>query len=118
MKRFSWIPFGVAGLLGICLFLAALGRGMGTLSDALFCLGSGALIVGVLRLLSNLRAFASFSWGIRFAKRLFRQEARTGREETEDYRAYRESLGGHRDAPWLLALSLLLFALSALTARL
>ena len=117
MKRFSALPFAAAGGLGILLFALSRPGGMGSLSDFLFCLGSGALLVGLFRLLSNLRAFASFFWGVRFLKRLFRGEARGGREETEDYRLYRESRGGHADAGALLFLSGLLFALSAMAAR-
>ena len=116
-RRFSPGSFAAAVLLGTALFALAGRTGGRPLSDFAFCLGSGALIIGLLRMLSNLRAFASFSWGMRFFKRLFRNEARSGRTETEDYARYRSSLGGNRDAPLLLALAVLLFALSWLTAR-
>ena len=119
MKRgISPAPFAAALFLGLALFFGA-GKAVGApVSDLLFCLGSGSLLVGLVRLLANLRAFASFSWGMRFFKRLFRNEARSGQAETEDYARYRSSLGGHRDAPLLLAAAMLFFALSALAARL
>lgn len=107
----------MAVLIGLVLFAIARKPGDKLLSDLLFCVGSGMLLVGLVRLLSNLRAFASFSWGMRFLKRLFRNEARSSRAEADDYAAYRNSLGRHGDAPVLLILALLFFALSALTAR-
>ena len=116
-RRFSPGSFAAAVLLGIALYALAGKAGGRPLSDLLFCLGSGSLIVGLLRTLSNLRAFASFSWSMRFFKRLFRNEARSGRTETEDYARYRSSLGGNGDAPLLLASAVLFFALSWLTAR-
>ena len=109
-------PFAFGLALGAALF--ALGRTGGPiLSDLLFSLGSGLLIAGLIRLLSNLRAFASFAWGVRMLKRLIAGEARSGREETEDYRRFRAARGGHADAPWLLLAAACLLLLSALAAR-
>ncbi|MBR1408598.1 MAG: DUF3899 domain-containing protein [Clostridia bacterium] len=110
-------PFPFAAGLAIGLALLLLSGAKGGLSDVFFCLGSGMLLAALLRTLSNLRAFASFSWGVRMVKRLFRGEAKSGREETEDYARYRESLGGHADAPLLWIAAALLLALAALTAR-
>ena len=107
------VPF-LAGL-GAGAVLALL-SGARSLSDLLFCAGSGFLIAALVRTLSNLRMFASFSWGTRMLKRLFTGEARSGREETEDYARYRAGLGGHRDAPLLWAAAVILLALAALTA--
>ena len=109
------VPF-LAGL-GAGAVLALL-SGARSLSDLLFCAGSGFLIAALVRTLSNLRMFASFSWGTRMLKRLFTGEARSGREETEDYAAYRGSLGGHADAVPLLIASAVLMVLSRVTARL
>ena len=113
-RRLSAVPFGIALALGGLLYW--LQRSRGGLSDLLFALGSGMLIVGLCLMLSNLKAFASMRWGTRMLKRLFRGEARTGREETEDYARYRASLGGHDEAVPLLALAGAALLLSALTA--
>lgn len=111
----SLFPF-VAGLAaGLVLIL--LSGAKGGFTDVFFCLGSGMLIAALLRTLSNLRAFASFSWGVRMLKRLFRGEAKSGREETEDYARYRDSLGGHADVPFLWIAAAVFLALAALTAR-
>ena len=114
--RISPGPFAFGLALGAALFF--LGRGSGpVLSDLLFSLGSGLLLAGLVRLLSNLRAFASFAWGVRMLKRLVAGEARSGREETEDYRRCRARAGGYADAPWLLIAAACLMLLSALAAR-
>ena len=113
-RRLSLVPFGIAAALGCLLY--RLQRARGGLTDLLFALGSGMLIVGLCLLLSNLKAFASMRWGTRMLKRLFRGEARTVREETEDYARYRASLGGHGEAVPMLALAFVLLALSAVTA--
>ena len=110
-------PFFAAALLGTAAFLLSRASGQASLSDFLFCLGSGTLVVGLTGLLQNLHAFDSFRWGMRFWKRLWRGEARPGREETEDYAEYRAGRRYREDAPWLLLLSFLLMALSAWAAR-
>ncbi len=108
-KRLSPAPFVVSLALGLILFVLT---GMRSVSDAAFCLGSGALVIGLVRLLSNMKMFASFSWGTRMLKRVFQGRARSGREEAEDYAKYRASLGGHADAPVLLAAALVLILVS------
>ena len=103
--------------LGIGLYaLTRLRFGVWSTSDLLFSLSNGFLIVGLIRLLSNLKMFASFLWGVRMLKRIFRNEARSGREETKDYAAYRERMGGHADVPILLGVAVALFALSLFLA--
>ncbi|MBR1709148.1 MAG: DUF3899 domain-containing protein [Clostridia bacterium] len=111
-------PFLLSAVLAVALFLFT--RHAGTwpaaISDALFCLASGCLVVGLCLLLSNLKMFASFTWGIRFLRRIFRGDARTGREETEDYARYREQMGGHPEAAPLLILAVIFLALSFVCA--
>ena len=106
-------PYIVSFILGAALFVLT---GMKGVSDFFFCIGSGFLVVGIVRLLSNLQMFASASWGFRFFKRLIVGEARTGRTETEDYARYRERQGGHRDVGILLALAVGLIGMAAVTA--
>ena len=110
--RASRVPFFVAGALGILLFaVTCAGRGV-SLSDLLFSLSSGCLIVGLVRLLGNMKMFASLNWGTRLLKRVFRNRVRGGQAEREDYVAYRRSCGGHEDALPLLVASGVLAALS------
>ncbi|MBQ9008304.1 MAG: DUF3899 domain-containing protein [Clostridia bacterium] len=106
-------PFVAPLILGGALFVLT---GMNGVSDFFFSLGSGFLVFGLIRLLSNLRMFASFAWGVRFLKRLFMGEARDGRTETEDYARYRANMGGHRDAGTLLMVAGILMGTAALTA--
>ena len=108
-KHLSVFPFVIALILGAAVFVLS---GMRNLSDAAFCLGSGALVVGLVRLLSNMKMFASLSWGTRMLKRVFFGTARSGAEEADDYARYRASVGGHRDAPVLLAAALVLIIVS------
>ncbi|MBR3502670.1 MAG: hypothetical protein IKO07_00320 [Clostridia bacterium] len=116
--RSSRTPYFAALALGIILFLASGAQGGHILSDLLFSLASGALIVGLVRLLGNLKMFASLNWGTRMLKRVFFNTARSGREETEAYAAYRSSRGGHADALPLLIASAALAALSLAAAKL
>ncbi len=113
LRGYSPYPFAVSVFLGAVLFVLT---GMHGVSDFFFSVGSGFLLVGLLRLLSNLRMFASFAWGVRFLKRLIVGEARSGRTETEDYAKYRERVGGHRDAGILLILAGILIGTAAVTA--
>ena len=105
--------------LGLGLFCAQLLlRGSGApAADLTFALGSGFLIVGLVRLLANLKMFASFLWGVRMVKRIFRNEARHGGEEARDYAAFRERMGGHEDALPLTLIGLVLVFLSLLLSR-
>ena len=117
-RRFAKGPTAAALLLGLLLFAARGSRGRAWLSDLFFSLGSGALLVGLVRLLGNLRMFASLAWGTGLLKRLFRGEARTGRQESEDYARYRNGKSGHEDAPWLLLAAAVLMILSGAAAAL
>ncbi|MBE5807295.1 MAG: DUF3899 domain-containing protein [Clostridiales bacterium] len=115
--RLSKGPLIASAALGLALFALTCARmGGARATDLLFCLSNGFLIVGLLRLLSNLKAFASFLWGVRMLKRIFRNDFGTGRQETEDYARYREGMGGHRDVPVLLGAAAILFALSLVIA--
>ncbi len=116
--RPSRIPYFVALALGILLFLVSGTQRGHILTDLLFSLASGALIVGLVRLLGNMKMFASLNWGTRFLKRVFLNRARSGREESEEYAAYRSSRGGHADALPLLIASVALAALSLAAAKL
>ena len=113
VKTCSPVPFVIALILGAVLYA---GGHMHGISDVFFALGSGFLIVGLIRMLGNLKMFASFNWSFRFIKRLFTGRAGTGREETEDYARYRERLGGHADAKILLILAAILIGLAAVAA--
>ena len=116
--RTSPVPYIVALALGIILFYVS-GRQQGySLSNLLFSLASGALVTGLIRLLGNMKMFASFNWGTRLLKRLFLNQARSGKDESEDYVAYRSSRGGHKDAIPLLVASAVLTALSLAAAQL
>lgn len=112
----SPIPYLAALALGILLFLVYGARQGHILSNLLFSLASGALIVGLFRLLGNMKMFASLMWGTRMLKRVFLNTFRGGREETEDYAAYRGSRGGHTDAVPLLIASAVLTVLSLAAA--
>ena len=112
------VSYFVALVLGIVLYLVSGPQKEHFLTDLLFSLGSGALIVGLIRLLGNMKMFASRNWGTRLLKRIFLRRSRSGREETEDYSAYRGSLGGQADAVPLLIASAVLMVLSRVTARL
>ena len=116
--RQSRIPYLVALVLGILLFLVTGSRQGHFLPDLLFSLASGALIIGIVRLLGNMKMFASLNWGTRLLKRVFLNKFRSGREESEDYVAYRNSRGGHTDAVPLLIASAVLAALSLAAAQL
>lgn len=113
MKVGSPVPFVIALILGAVLYT---GGHMHGISDFFFAMGSGFLIVGLVRVLENLKMFASFGWSFRFIKRIFTGRAGTGREETEDYARYRERLGGHADAKPLLILAGILIGIAAVAA--
>ena len=110
--RPSGIPYFVAVILGILLFLISGVQAGQILTDLLFSLASGCLIVGFVRLLGNMKMFASMNWGTRLLKRVFLNRAKSGREESEDYVKYRSRLGGNADALPLLVASAVLAALS------
>lgn len=116
--RQSRIPYLLALVLGLILFLVSGAQHGQIVTDLLFSFASGALIIGLIRLLGNMKMFASLSWGTRFLKRVFLNQARSGREETEAYAAYRSSRGGHADAYILLIASAVLAALSLAAAKL
>ena len=116
--RPSRIPYLLALALGVALFLASGARQGHILTDLLFSLASGALVIGLIRLLGNMKMFASLNWGTRLLKRVFLNQARSGREESEAYAAYRSSRGGHADALPLLIASAVLAALSLAAAKL
>ena len=111
-------PYLLALALGVVLFLASGVRRGHILTDLLFSLSSGALVIGLIRLLGNMKMFASLNWGTRLLKRIFLNQARSGREESEEYAAYRSSRGGHTDALPLLIASAVLAAFSLAAAKL
>ncbi|MBQ8094443.1 MAG: DUF3899 domain-containing protein [Clostridia bacterium] len=114
-KALSPLPFVAALIVGAVLYI---GGGMHGISDVFFALGSGLLIVGLIRTLSNLKMFASFGWSFRFIKRIFTGRAGSGRAETEDYAQYRARIGGHADAKYLLGMAAVSIGIAALTAAL
>ena len=116
--RRSRIPYLAALALGILLFLASGARQGHILSNLLFSLASGALITGLVRLLGNMKMFASLAWGTRLLKRVFFNTFRNAQTETEDYAAYRSSRGGHTDVIPLLIVSAVLTVLSFAVAKL
>ncbi len=111
----SCIP---AVILGGIMFLASGVERAHWVSDLLFALGSGALIVGIIALLGNLKMFASLSWGTRMLKRIFLNRMRGGREETEDYLAFRSRPASRADAVPLLIASAVFILLSLIWAGL
>ena len=113
------VSFFVALALGVLLFLCSGPRQQERiLTDLLFSLASGCLIVGMIRVLGNMKMFASLNWGTRLLKRIFLNKARSGREESEDYTAWRDRQPSHGDALPLLIASAVLAALSLLAAKL
>ena len=116
--RQSRIPYLAALALGVLLYLVSGPHQGHILPDLLFSLASGALITGLVRLLGNMKMFASLRWGTRMLKRVFLNRFRSGQEEADDYAAYRFSLGGHADAIPLLIASAVLTALSLAAAML
>lgn len=117
-RRASRIPYIAAAALGTLLFLISGPKREHLLTDLLFSLASGALIVGLVHLLGNMKMFASLNWGTRLLKRLVTNKARSAQAEAEDYAAYRSSRGGHSDAVPLLIASVVLAVLSHAAARL
>ncbi|MBO4297922.1 MAG: DUF3899 domain-containing protein [Clostridia bacterium] len=117
-RKQSRIPYLAALALGVLLFLVSGARQGHILTDLLFSLSSGALIVGLVRLLGNMKMFASLNWGTRLLKRVFLNTFRSGREESQEYAAYRSSRGGHADAIPLLVASVVLAALSLAAVKL
>ena len=117
-RRQSGIPYLAALVLGIALFLVSGVQRGHMLTDLMFSLASGALIVGLIRLLGNLKMFASMNWGPRLLKRVFFNSFRSGRAESEAYAAYRGSRGGHTDAIPLLIAAAVLTVLSLVAAKL
>ncbi len=115
MGRSAKGPLACGLALGLALLFASPRGGVPRLTDALFALGSGFLIVGLALVIANLRFFAPALWGTGMLRRLFRGEAKTGREETEDYARFRVRTGGHAGAPLLLGLGIVLVVLSAFT---
>lgn len=119
MRRgIAWMPFLIALALGALLFLVSGPRQGQVLTDLLFSLASGCLIVGFVRLLGNMKMFASLSWGTRLLKRVFLNRAGNGRQESEDYVAFRNRPVHHTDVLPLLIASAVLAALSLLAAKL
>ena len=116
--RQSRIPYLAALALGVLLYLVSGSHQGHILPDLLFSLASGALITGLARLLGNMKMFASLNWGTRLLRRVFLNKFRSGREEADDYAAYRSSRGGHTDAVPLLIVSAVLTVLSFAIAKL
>ena len=114
----SPVPYLASLGLGILLFLISGARQEHILSNLLFSLASGALIIGLVRLLGNMKMFASLLWGTRLLKRVFLNTFRSGRVESDDYAAYRSARGGHTDAIPLLIASAVLTGLSLVIAKL
>ena len=115
--RRSRTPYFVALALGILLFFISGIQREHLLADLLFSLASGALITGLVRLLGNMKMFASLNWGTRLLKRVFLNRAGSAKEEAEAYAAYRGSRGGHADALPLLIASAVLAVLSLAAAK-
>ena len=116
--RQSRIPYIIALILGVLLFLVSGIQQGQILTDLLFSLASGCLIVGFVRLLGNMKMFASLNWGTRMLKRVFLNKVRSGREESEDYANYRNSRGRNADALPLLIASAVLAVLSLIAVKL
>ena len=116
--RQSRIPYIIALILGVLLFLVSGIQQGQILTDLLFSLASGCLIVGFVRLLGNMKMFASLNWGTRMLKRVFLNKVRSGREESEDYANYRNSRGRNADALPLLIASAALAVLSLIAVKL
>ena len=116
--RQSRIPYIIALILGVLLFLVSGIQQGQILTDLLFSLASGCLIVGFVRLLGNMKMFASLNWGTRMLKRVFLNTFRSGRVESDDYAAYRSARGGHTDAIPLLIASAVLAVLSLIAVKL
>lgn len=99
------VSYVIAAILGGALFLISGVKQAHWVSDLLFSMGSGALIVGIVILLGNLKMFASMAWGTRMLKRILLNRMHSGREETENYLAFRNRSYRRADAVPLLIVS-------------
>ena len=92
---------------GLALFIltsrSGTGRHLGP--DLLFSLASGYLLIGLIHLMTNLRALDAMVWGVGMLRQILVGKFRGGREETEAFHAYRNRTEIHRDAGWLLGIS-------------
>lgn len=86
------------------------------ISDVCFALGMAFLIWGVICLLGNVHMFTSFTYGMKYMKRLFRGERMKAREAKEDYLTYRSSRRHHDDVPFLLGVGAVCMMLSVAAA--
>ena len=86
------------------------------ISDVCFALGMAYHICGMIGLLGNVHMFTSFTYGVKYMKRLFRGERMTAREAKEDYLTYRSTRRHHDDVPLLLGVGVVCMMLSVAAA--
>ena len=86
------------------------------ISDVCFALGMAFLIWGMICLLGNVHMFTSFTYGVKYVKRLFRGERMNAREAKDDYLTYRSSRRHHDDVPFLFCVGAVCMMLSIVAA--
>lgn len=88
------------------------------ISDLCFAEGMAFLIWGTVCLLGNVHMFTSFTYGVKYMKRLFRGERADARTAKDDYLTYRSSRRHHDDVPFLLGVGAVCMMLSVASALL
>ncbi|MBQ9306506.1 MAG: DUF3899 domain-containing protein [Clostridia bacterium] len=87
------------------------------LSDLFFTECMVFLAIGVIRLLGNMHAFTSASYGFRFVHKIFRNEQKNfgdAQKAKDEYLKYREEKPQHPEAKDYMILSLIFLVLSLL----
>jgi hypothetical protein len=120
-SRREWLKsLAFPTVTGLVLYIltsrSATGRNPGP--DFLFSLASGYLLIGLIHLMTNLRALDAMVWGVGMLRQILVGKFRGGREETEAFHAYRNRKEIHRDAGWLLGIAAVLMLCAVLWALL
>ena len=88
------------------------------ISDLCFAEGMAFLIWGTIGLLGNVHMFTSFTYGMKYMKRLFRGNRTDARAAKDDYLTYRSSRRHHDDVLFLLGMGAVFMMLSVAAALL
>lgn len=88
------------------------------ISDLCFAEGMTFLIWGTIGLLGNMHMFTSFTYGVKYMKRLFCGERADARAAKDDYLAYRSSRRHHDDVAFLLGVGAVFMMISVAAALL
>ncbi len=81
-------------------------------ADLVFAQASVFLIWGLIRLLGNMRAFTSFTWGLKSLRRLIANRSMKSSHAKDEYLKYRNERPVHDDVPMLMICGGILMVLS------